>query len=89
MLNLFLRFDILSNWTSSSFFPYITIPEIGTIRAKEKPYVILTSNRTRELSEAIRRRCIFLWLDYPGFEKELLILQKKVPDCDNNLTKQI
>ena len=74
--------EILSEWQ-------ITIPEIGTILAKEKPYVILTSNRTRELSEAIRRRCIFLWLDYPGFEKELQILQKKVPDCDINLTKQI
>ena len=74
--------EILSEWQ-------ITIPEMGTIIAKEKPYVILTSNRTRELSEAIRRRCIFLWLDYPGFEKELQILQKKVPDCDINLTKQI
>ena len=74
--------EILSEWQ-------ITIPEIGSIRAKEKPYVIMTSNRTRELSEAIRRRCIFLWLDYPGYEKELLILQNKVPDCDINLTKKI
>ena len=74
--------EILSEWQ-------ITIPEIGSIRAKEKPYVILTSNRTRELSEAIRRRCIFLWLDYPGYEKELRILQNKVPDCDVRLTKQI
>jgi len=74
--------EILSEWQ-------ITIPEIGSIRAKEKPYVVLTSNRTRELSEAIRRRCIFLWLDYPVYEKELRILQNKVPDCDDRLTKQI
>ena len=74
--------EILSEWQ-------ITIPEIGTIHAKERPYVILTSNRNRELSEAIRRRCIFLWLDYPEFEKELDILQKKVPGCDINLAKQI
>ena len=74
--------EILSEWQ-------ITIPEIGSIRAKEKPYVILTSNRTRELSEAIRRRCIFLWLDYPGYEKELRILRSKVPNCDLRLTKQI
>jgi len=74
--------EILSEWQ-------ITIPEIGSIRAKEKPYVILTSNRTRELSDAIRRRCFYLWVDYPEFEKELKILQSKVPDCDVLLAKQI
>jgi len=74
--------EILSEWQ-------ITIPELGTIKAKEKPYVILTSNRTRELSDAIRRRCFYLWVDYPGFKKELDILRSKVPDCDDFLAKQI
>ncbi|HJL86543.1 MAG TPA: MoxR family ATPase, partial [SAR324 cluster bacterium] len=54
--------EILSEWQ-------ITIPEIGTIRASDPPYVILTSNRTRELSDAVRRRCFYLWLDYPEFDK--------------------
>jgi len=54
--------EILSEWQ-------ITIPEIGSIKAKEKPYVILTSNRTREISDAVRRRCFYLWMDYPEYEK--------------------
>ena len=74
--------EILSEWQ-------ITIPEIGSIRAKEKPYVILTSNRTRELSDAIRRRCFYLWIDYPDYEKELAIVRSKVPGCDIRLAKQI
>ena len=74
--------EILSEWQ-------ITIPEIGSIIAKNKPYVILTSNRTRELSDAIRRRCFYLWIDYPEFGKELKILRSKVPDCDINLAQQI
>ena len=74
--------EILSEWQ-------ITIPEIGSIRAKEKPYVILTSNRTRELSDAIRRRCFYLWIDYPDYEKELAIVRNKVPGCDIRLAKQI
>ncbi|HBL55525.1 MAG TPA: MoxR family ATPase [Candidatus Lambdaproteobacteria bacterium] len=74
--------EILSEWQ-------ITIPEIGSIRAKEKPYVILTSNRTRELSDAIRRRCFYLWMDYPDYEKELAIVRSKVPGCDIRLAKQI
>ena len=59
--------EILSEWQ-------ITIPEIGSIKAKEKPYVILTSNRTRELSDAVRRRCFYLWMDYPEYKKELAIV---------------
>ena len=59
--------EILSEWQ-------ITIPEIGSIKAKHYPYVILTSNRTRELSDAVRRRCFYLWLDYPEFKKELAIV---------------
>jgi len=74
--------EILSEWQ-------ITIPEIGSIKAKEKPYVILTSNRTRELSDAIRRRCFYLWMDYPEYEKELAIVRSKVPGCDIRLAKQI
>ena len=74
--------EILSEWQ-------ITIPEIGSIKAKNPPYVILTSNRTRELSDAVRRRCFYLWLDYPEFEKELAIVKSKIPDCDLRLAKQI
>ena len=74
--------EILSEWQ-------ITIPEIGSIKAKNRPYVILTSNRTREISDAVRRRCFYLWLDYPEFEKELAIVKSKVPDCDLRLAKQI
>ncbi len=74
--------EILSEWQ-------ITIPEIGSIKAKKPPYVILTSNRTRELSDAVRRRCFYLWLDYPEFEKELAIVKSKIPDCDLRLAKQI
>ncbi len=74
--------EILSEWQ-------ITIPEIGSIRAEKLPYVILTSNRNRELSDAVRRRCFYLWLDYPEFEKELAIVKSKVPDCDLHLAKQI
>ena len=74
--------EILSEWQ-------ITIPEIGSIKAKNRPYVILTSNRTREISDAVRRRCFYLWLDYPEFEKELGIVKSKVPGCDLILAKQI
>ena len=74
--------EILSEWQ-------ITIPEIGSIKAKEKPYVILTSNRTRELSDAVRRRCFYLWMDYPEYKKELVIVRSKVPGCDVQLAKQI
>src|SRR5690606_41909991 len=53
----------------------VTIPEIGTIRAMHRPHVVLTSNRTRDLSDALRRRCLYLWIDYPSFEKELRIVR--------------
>jgi len=74
--------EVLSDWQ-------VTIPEIGTIKTTHKPYIILTGNRTRELSEAIRRRCLYLWIDYPDFEKELSIIQGKVPDIDKKLAEQI
>ncbi len=67
----------------------VTIPEIGTIRASATPYVVLTSNRTRELGDALRRRCLYLWIDYPSFEKELEIVRRKVPDVDTRLAEQI
>jgi MoxR-like ATPase len=63
----------------------VTIPEIGTVRATHPPHVVLTSNRTRELSEALRRRCLYLWVDYPTFEKELRIVRTKVPGIDARL----
>lgn len=63
----------------------ITIPEIGTVRAPEPPIVILTSNRTREIHDAVKRRCLYHWLDYPSRERELAILTRKVPGIDARL----
>lgn len=74
--------EVLSDWQ-------ITIPELGTIKANCKPHVILTGNRTRELSEALRRRCLYLWIDYPDFDKELAIVKAKVPEIDDKLGVQI
>lgn len=74
--------EVLSEWQ-------ITIPEIGTIKATHIPYVVVTGNRVRELSEALRRRCLYLWIDYPDYEKELAIVLEKVPDIDAMLAKQI
>jgi MoxR-like ATPase len=67
----------------------VTIPELGTIRAKERPIVVLTSNRTRELSEALRRRCLYLWIDYPTLEKELRIVRAKVPGLAEQLARDV
>lgn len=67
----------------------ITIPEIGTVKAKSIPHVILTSNRNRELSDALRRRCLYLWIDYPSYEKEKSIIERKVPDINKSLADQI
>jgi MoxR-like ATPase len=67
----------------------ITIPEIGTVRATTQPSVVLTSNRTRELSEALRRRCLYLWIDYPTLEKELRIIRLKVPGATESLAAQL
>jgi MoxR-like ATPase len=74
--------EILSEWQ-------ITIPEIGSIKTDNPPYVILTGNRTRELSDAVRRRCFYLWIDYPDYEKELAIVRNKVPNIDTTLAEQI
>ncbi|HLW58472.1 MAG TPA: MoxR family ATPase [bacterium] len=67
----------------------VSIPEIGTIQARHVPYVVLTSNRTRDLSDALRRRCLYLWIDYPTFEKELSIIHRKVPGINDRLARQI
>jgi MoxR-like ATPase len=67
----------------------VTIPEIGTIRATHRPSVVLTSNRSRDLSDALRRRCLYLWIDYPSFEKEIRILHTKVPGINERLAGQI
>jgi MoxR-like ATPase len=67
----------------------ITIPEIGTVRAKLRPYVFLTSNRTREIHDALKRRCLYHWIDYPAFEKEYEIVTTKFPQIRAHLVKQI
>ena len=67
----------------------VTVPEIGTIRAKTVPFVVLTSNRARPLSEALRRRCAYLYIDYPDFDKELSILREKLPHVDDRLAAQV
>ena len=74
--------EVLSDWQ-------ISIPEIGTIKATSIPRVVITSNRTRELSDAIRRRCLYLWIDYPDFDKELAIVRAKVTGIDGILAEQI
>jgi MoxR-like ATPase len=67
----------------------ITIPEIGTIQADNPPVVVLTSNRTREVHDALKRRCIYYWIDYPTFEKELEIVRAKVPQAPVTLARQV
>src|SRR5216110_3405228 len=74
--------EVFSDWQ-------VTIPEIGTIKATHPPHVILTSNRTRELSDALRRRCLYLWIDYPSAEKETRIIARKVPGINGRLTREI
>ena len=67
----------------------ITIPEIGTIAAQQPPIVIITSNRTREIHDALKRRCLYYWVDYPNAERELTILRSKVPGCEEILSRQV
>ena len=67
----------------------VTIPEIGTVKARSIPFVVLTSNRARPLSEALRRRCAYLHIDYPDMEKELAILRKKLPNVEDRLRVQV
>jgi MoxR-like ATPase len=74
--------EVFSDWQ-------VTIPEIGTIKATHPPHVILTSNRTRELSDALRRRCLYMWIDYPTFDKEIAIVERKVPGINARLAGEI
>jgi MoxR-like ATPase len=74
--------EVLAEWQ-------VTIPEIGTIRAQHPPHVILTSNRTRELSDALRRRCLFFWLPYPTLAEEIAILHARLPGLSEQLAGQI
>ena len=67
----------------------VTIPEIGTIVAKEPPVVIITSNRTREIHDALKRRCIYHWIDYPDFDREVSIVMSKVPGLDESLAEEL
>ena len=67
----------------------VTVPELGTLRARERPVVVLTSNQRRELSEALKRRCLHLYLDFPGVEKEREIIALKVPDLDERLRTRV
>ena len=67
----------------------VTIPELGTVRAPEPPIVILTSNRTREVHDALKRRCLYHWVDYPDHEREVEILRQRVPECAASLSSEI
>ncbi|HTO31272.1 MAG TPA: MoxR family ATPase [Pararhizobium sp.] len=67
----------------------VTIPELGTIKAKEPPVVIITTNRTREVHDALKRRCLYHWVDYPKAAQELEIIRRKVPDCNDRLSREI
>jgi MoxR-like ATPase len=74
--------EVLAEWQ-------VTIPELGTIRARRPPHVVLTSNRTRELSDALRRRCLFCWLPYPTLAEEIAILHARIPGLSERLADQI
>jgi MoxR-like ATPase len=67
----------------------VTLPEIGTIRAEQPPVVVVTSNRTREIHDALKRRCLYYWLDYPTVEREVEILRSRQPDVDAVLGRQL
>jgi MoxR-like ATPase len=67
----------------------VTVPELGTVRASVPPLVILTSNRTREVHDALKRRCLYQWIDYPTFEKELSIVSRRAPDASRALATQV
>ena len=74
--------ELLSDWQ-------ITIPEIGTLKATHAPVTIITSNRTREVHDALKRRCLYYWIDYPSFDKEYRIVLAKVPDAPERLARQV
>jgi MoxR-like ATPase len=67
----------------------VTIPELGTIKAEEPPIVIITSNRTREVHDALKRRCLYHWVDYPDFARELEILKARAPEASDSLSREV
>ena len=67
----------------------VTVPELGTIKAEQPPVVVITSNRTREVHDALKRRCLYFWIDYPDFQKEMQIVTTKVPDASRKLAEQV
>jgi MoxR-like ATPase len=67
----------------------ISIPELGTIRARQQPFVIITSNRTREVHDALKRRCLYHWIDYPAVEKELAIVRTRAPEAAEQLAREV
>src|SRR5258708_105310 len=67
----------------------VTIPEFGTVKAPQPPIVIITSNRTREIHDALKRRCLYHWVDYPNAERELAIVKSRVPDISAKLSQQV
>src|SRR2546423_9046053 len=67
----------------------ISIPELGTIRAERPPFVVITSNRTREVHDALKRRCLYHWIDYPDLEKEIAIVEARVPEATDGLARQV
>src|SRR5207302_9951031 len=77
-----MRLEMLSDFQ-------IAIPELGRIEAKTRPVVVLTSNNTRELTEALKRRCLYLWLDYPDLEHELSIVRLHSPELDQTVAKRL
>jgi len=74
--------EILSDYT-------ISIPELGTIKAERPPVVVITSNRTREVHDALKRRCLYHWLEHPGFEREVAILLRRLPGCTERLARDV
>jgi MoxR-like ATPase len=74
--------EVLSDWQ-------VTVPELGTIKAKEPPIVVITSNRTREIHDALKRRCLYAWIDYPKAERELAIVRAKVPGAAERLAEEV
>jgi len=74
--------EVLSDWT-------ITVPELGTIRAEQPPLVVITSNRTREVHDALKRRCLYHWVEHPGFDREVAILRRRLPDVTDALAAAV
>ena len=77
-----LLLEVLSDWS-------ITVPELGTIHADRPPIVVLTSNRTRDVHDALKRRCLYHWVEHPGHDREVAIIMRRVPDVGQQLAEQV